>query len=115
MYSGVQGRSFKWTRLFGVTQYGEIPLSANVKPFDEYRLVAAFHRMRKRPKLVSEALHYSLARYKAMQVTRILHLPPLQGLRLYEIELELDTWARNKGRPHSKKLLYEVTRVEKMD
>jgi hypothetical protein len=115
MYSNIQGRNFKWIRLFGVTQDGEIPLPAYLKPFDEPRLVTAFRRMKKRPNLLNEALYYYLARYKAMHLARLHHGPPLQGLRFYEIELELDDWARNKDRPYSKKLLYEITRLDKKD
>jgi hypothetical protein len=117
MYSNIQGRNFKWIRLFGVTQEGEISAPNRCfGPFDEPRLVTAFRRMKKRPnnhQLSNKAIRYCLHRYEALRFSGIHNGPPLQGLRFYEIELDLDVWARNKHQPYPRKLLYEVKVVDK--
>jgi hypothetical protein len=118
MYSGIERRHFKRTRLFGVTQEGEISIAPNrcFGPFDEPRLVTAFRRMKKRPnnhQLSNKAIRSCLDRYEALRFSGIHNGPPLQGLRFYEIGLDLDVWARNKHQPYSRKLLYEVKVVDK--
>src|SRR5215475_13967031 len=43
MYSGIQQPYFRWTRFFGITQDGEIPLPVDqyAEPFDEPRFKIA--------------------------------------------------------------------------
>jgi hypothetical protein len=110
MYSNIQGRDFKWIRLFGVTEDGEMPVAANLETFDEPRLVTAFRRMKKRPNALDKALRHYLARYEAMRLAGIHHAPPIQSLRFYEVVLDLDAWARNQDQLYSRKLLYAVGR-----
>jgi hypothetical protein len=115
MYSNVQERNFKWIRLSGLTEDGEIGLSSNLRPFDEPRLVYAFRRLRKRPDNLKKALQYCLSRYEAMGVAGIYTGPPIQGLRFYEVELDLDAWVRNKDQLYSKKLLYQIRQPKTKD
>ena len=120
MYSNIQGRNFKWIRLFGVTQQGEIPLAGIqfLSSFDEPRLVTAFRRMKKRPnnhQLLNKALHYYRDRYEALRLSRTHTGPPLQGVRFYDITLDLDAWVQNRNQPTSMRLLDQIMLPDQKD
>lgn len=121
MYSDMRReRSLTWLRLFGVTnaeEPQEIPLLATeyIQPFDQSRLPKALSQMRRNPDKQREALRDCLTRYESLRRAGHHHGPPLQGIRLYALEWQLDPWARNADRPERRDLILEVMQPEKKE
>lgn len=119
MYSDMRReRSLTWLRLFGVTKAEEpqeIPLLAPeyIQPFDQSRLPKALSQMRRNPDKLREALRDCLMRYESLRLAGRHQGPPLQGIRLYRLEWQLDPWARNADRPDRRTLILEVMQPEK--
>ena len=113
MYSGLHRNHVRWLGLAGTSREGEIHLqSGYCPPFDNTRLAIALRRIYGRPDgtdALGEALRYCAKQYEALRLAKIHNGPPLQAIRLYELEWEVDILARNKERPDSRKLISEVT------
>lgn len=106
-------RSLSAVWLFGVTQEApnrEVPLNAfrYIQPFHHNRLSRAFERMD--PRARRAALTDCLIRYEALRSAGRHDGPALKGLRLYQLEWELDPWARNLHNPSERRLIAEVER-----
>ena len=124
-------------RLFGVTRESpprELPLVANdyLHPFDDHRLherlemytgpstwspilSVGFARIPAVPNKRDQlrlALLNCLERYDAGLEARRHEGPPLQGIRLYSLEWQIDPWAANRDQP-SRTLLLELMRPSK--
>jgi len=121
MYSDMRReRSLTWLRLFGVTKAEEpqeIPLLAPeyIQPFDQARLPKALSQMSRNPDKQREALRDCLRRYESLRQAGRHHGPPLQGVRLYRLEWQLDPLARNVDRPERRALILEVMQPEKRE
>jgi len=117
MYSNLQReRSLSSVRLFGVTKeepHREIPLLAfqHIQPFNQSRLAVALRRLNLKPQrqqLLDEALRDCLTRYETLRRVGRHDGPPLQGIRLYRLQWQLDPRARNVDQPDHRELLGEV-------
>jgi hypothetical protein len=112
MYAKVQQEpSVSEMQLYGVTQeapHREVPMrnsirdSAYIEPFDSGRLRAALSRIastpdpEKRSRLLNEALLDSLKRYEKLRLAGLHDGPPLQSMRLYRTERQLDTQTESR-------------------
>jgi hypothetical protein len=115
MFSDVwRAPKFTWLRLFGVTAEGqEFPLDNNryVSPFDQSRLPKALRQMLKEPDAqprVRMAVEDCLARYEVLRIEGQHGGPPLQAMRLYELEWTIDANAANVDYPDRKTFIAEV-------
>ena len=127
MFSKVQtDYSLSGLRLYGVPQeephhefsllaYSYTKSYAYMEPFDQIRLDTALRKMErkkrkpeKRDRLLNGALLGSLERYEQLRLAGRHDGPPLQGMRLYELEWHLDSWASNVERPDHRELIAEV-------
>ena len=126
MYSEQHGSGLTQLRLYGVTQeepHQEIalndpsyiqPVSQYLAPFDRSRIRFALTwiLIRKegdsRREGLYEALLDCLKRYEALRLAGRHDGPPLQGIRLYQLQWRLDPWARNVDSPDSRTLIAEV-------
>lgn len=116
MYSGVRREhSLSTLWLFGVTGETpprEVPLNAfrYIQPFHHTRLSRAFERMDVQARRA--ALSNCLTRYEKLRSAGRHDGPALKGLRLYDLEWELDPLARNINNPSRRELIAEVGRSE---
>lgn len=120
MYSEVQREySLSGLRLFAVMQVEpqhEMPLRDfdYIRPFDQSRLTKALLRIKdednpkKRQQLLNEALLDCLTRYEKLRLTGHHDGPPLQGIRLYQLQWQLDARAENVDQPDHWELVAEV-------
>jgi hypothetical protein len=123
MYSvEAKSRSLTTFRLYGVTEkqsLREFPLIQfqYTQPFDNSRLSTAFasiyfYQYPGRARDLHDAVQNCFQRYEARRQAGRHNGPPLQAMRLYQVDWVLDPWARNVDRPDSKQLVVEVTRAE---
>lgn len=114
-----QDYSVSSKQLYGVTQeepHREIPLRSPdyVQPFDQGRLMQSLTRMNsrgkleKRQQLLNVALLDCLRRYEKLRLAGLHEGPPLQGMRLYEEQWQIDARAENVDEPNQRELVAEV-------
>ena len=126
MYSEPRGSGLAQLRLFGVTQeepHQEIPLndpsyiepvSQYLRPFDRSRMRFAFgwilvrNEGDQRRQMLDEALLDCLRQYETLRLAGRHDGPPLQSMRLYQLQWQLDPWARNVDLPDKRVLIAEV-------
>jgi hypothetical protein len=111
-----------WThrglRLFGVTPSGaEVALLDNdhLAPFDQCRLAAAFRRLRteaRDEKRLHAALRDCFERYRVTSDQDPAGHPPLNAVRLYELDWRLDKNADNARTPDQRRLVAEYAPTE---
>ncbi len=109
--------SFSKPQLYGVTQeepQREIPLRGYyIQPFDEGRLNNYFKRIdpetdpEKRQQLLNEAVRDFLTQYESLRLAGRHDGPPLHGVRLYQLQWQLDPQAENVDQPDYRELLAE--------
>jgi GT2 family glycosyltransferase len=106
-------------RLFGVTgdtPSAEFPLldSRFIQPFDQCRLATAlagtYYNVARRPS-IPVMLGDVLERYERLRLAGLHDGPPLQAIRLYELEWTLDPHAANLSSPDRRQQLAEVQRT----
>lgn len=108
--------SFTWFRVFGVTADGrEFPLDANayIAPFDQSRLPKALRRILAAPDAeirIRTALADVLSRYETLRLASAHDGPPVEAMRLYELEYTIDRQAANVDRPDRRRFVAEVRR-----
>jgi hypothetical protein len=105
-------------QLYGVTQgepQDEMPISQrHIKPFNQSRYRAALRKMeskrnpKERSRLLNKALRDSLKRYETLRLAGSHDGPPLQGVRLYRVEWQLDSQGRKADLPDHRKLIAEA-------
>jgi glycosyltransferase involved in cell wall biosynthesis len=120
MFSFVERRpTLRALRLFGVTgdaALPEIPLldSRFIQPFDQCRLTTAlagtYYNVARRP-LITLMLRDVLERYERLRLAGVHDGPPLQAVRLYELDWTLDPHAANVSFPDRRQQLAEVQRT----
>jgi hypothetical protein len=105
-------------QLYGVTQgepHDEIPISQrHIEPFNQSRFRAALRKMEskrnpeERSRLLNKALLDSLQRYETLRLAEFHDGPPLQGVRLYREEWQLDAQGRKADLPDHRKMIAEA-------
>ena len=123
MFSYVERQpTLRVLRLFGVTGDGslaEFPLLDGrfIQPFDQCRLATAlagtYYNPARRP-LITPMLRDVLNRYEQLRLAGHHDGPPLQAVRLYELEWTLDPHAANLSSPDRRHQLAEVQRTEEI-
>jgi hypothetical protein len=126
MYSGLHGSRLAQLQLFGVAQeepHQEIPLndpsyiepaSEYLQPFDRSRIRWAFdwilvkNEGAQRRQMFDNALLDCLKRYETLRLAGRHNRPPLQGIRLYQLQWRLDPQASNVDHPDNRTLIAEV-------
>jgi hypothetical protein len=104
-------------QLYGVLQeepYQEIPLRGDyIQPFEIDRLQGAIMEinrepdLEKRQQLLNEVTRDSLTRYERLRQAGRHDGPPLQGIRLYQVQWQLDPRVENVDQPDHRELLAE--------
>jgi len=113
--------SLEALRLFGVTQeepHQEVPVRdyQYIQPFPRSRFHSALkwiyvktaRNPEMRQQMLNEALLDSLQRYEERRLAGRHDGPPLQGMRLYGVQWQLDARAENADHPDQRVLLAEV-------
>lgn len=126
MYSEQHGTRLAQLQLFGITQeepHHEIalddpsyvqPASQYLQPFDRSRLrlalawILAKNERNPNPEMLDDALLDCLRRYEALRLAGRHDGPPLQGIRLYQLQWWLDPQARNVASPDNRIFIAEV-------
>ncbi|MDQ3636575.1 MAG: hypothetical protein M3426_01070 [Actinomycetota bacterium] len=124
MYAKVQREpSVSELQLYGVTQeapHREVSMrnslrdSAYIEPFDQGRLRMALRKMESKPnpekrsQLLNEALLDSMKRYEKLRLAGLHDGPPLQGMRLYRTERQLNAQTENADQADHRELIAEV-------
>jgi hypothetical protein len=101
-------------RVVGVSGGEEIPLTAqrHFAPFNAARLSAALVRLgqlRNQPEQFQSASRNLIQLYENSRRQGLHNDPPLEALRIYQMQWQLDPWARNVDTPDLRQLLVEVT------
>jgi hypothetical protein len=109
-------------QLYGVLQeepHREIPLRGDyIQPFKVDRLQGAFEVMylepdpEKRQELLDEAARNSLLQYKRLRQAGRHDGPPLRGVRLYQLQWQLNPRADNVEHPDHRELLAEYEKPQ---
>ena len=104
--------------LMGVTrdEHREVPLRhlSFIRPFDRSRLMTALERMSRGQRssdLLNEALHDCLRRYERRGREGRHSGPPLEAVRLYLFEWEVDARRSSLDRPTRRRLVAEASRT----
>jgi glucosyl-dolichyl phosphate glucuronosyltransferase len=123
MFSYVEDQpTLRVLRLFGVTgdaSLAEFPLldSRFIQPFDQCRLATAlagtYYNVARRPS-ITLMLRDVLERYERLRLAGFHDGPPLQAIRLYELEWTLDPRAANLTVPDRRQQLAEVQLTAEM-
>jgi hypothetical protein len=122
MFASIRGDGPRSSlRLYGITEgksVTEIPLvsSKYIQPFDRSRIMAALRQIRRREdykSLLTPALTDCLRRYEALRRAGRHSGPPIQGIRLYQLDWwygDPSSYAVNK--PDKRELLAEVLSLD---
>jgi GT2 family glycosyltransferase len=123
MFSYVERQpTLRVLRLFGVTgdaASDEFPLLDGrfIQPFDQCRLATAlagtYYNAARRP-LITPMLRDVLERYERLRLAGVHEGPPLQAIRLYELDWTLDPHAANLSFPDRRQQLAEVQRTARI-
>ncbi len=112
MYSDMRQEEFHQTRVFGVTEFGEVDLSAAQywRPYGRVHLGLAVDRWQADADRLEAALSDALSLYESRRLLGRHDGPAVRGLRFYRLEWRLQPWVENVDRPDQKELILEFLR-----
>lgn len=109
MYSDMRIETFRQTRVFGITESGEVDLSSERywAPYGRVHLGLAVDRWQADADRLRGVIGSALTMYESKRAMGTHDGPALHGLRFYRVEWRLHPRLENVDRPDRKELIFE--------